>query len=156
MISKSITYTLLLSSLLLFSCSKDELADVELAENYYYPNKDLSNSIKINSIYDVSYSINPNNGDTSLVKIYIDLSYNTEIFTTDIFSNTIDVANEFYLNDAPHQIRKESSTNKYYIQPGWGLIRTGNNSMYFKFRFFKDENNTQRRSLGSNEYSFSL
>lgn len=156
MFSKPLIYILILSSLLLFSCSKDELEGVELSENYYYPNKDLSNSIQIKSIYDVSYSINPNTGDTALVKIYIDINYNTEIFTSDIFNNTIDVTNEFYLNDGPYQIRKEASTNKYYIQPGWGLIRTGNNSMYFKFRFLKDENNTQRRAFASNEYSFSL
>jgi hypothetical protein len=156
MLSKIIFYTLLFSSIFISSCSKDELDGVELAENYYYPNKDLSTSIQINSIYDISYGINPNTGDTSLIKIYIDLNYNTEIFTTDIFTNTIDVTNEFYFNNGPFQIRKESATNKYYIQLGWASVKNRTNSIYFKFRFLKDESNTFRRVLASNEYFFQL
>jgi len=138
----------------LSSCSKDELKDVELGFNYYDEEFDASNSINIISTYDLSYSIHPTTRDTSLVKIYINLNYDAEIFNDDVFTNNLNVVNEFYLNDAPYQLRKESGTNRYFIQPGWSLVKNKNNSIKFLFRFFKDEKNPLRRKLASNEFFF--
>ncbi len=142
-------------SIFICSCSKDELKDVELNVNFYDLRYDPSNAIKINSLYDITYFKDPITGDTSYVKIYINLNYDSYIFENDVFSNRISVANEFYLNDAPLQLFKESGTNKYYIQPGWGLIHNSN-SIKFLFRFYKDNNNPMRRKLASNVYSFEL
>jgi hypothetical protein len=47
----------LISSLCLLSCSKDELKDVTLPMSYYDINVDLSNSIKIDSIYSVKFKV---------------------------------------------------------------------------------------------------
>ena len=143
-------------SVFLFSCSKDELKDVELRLNYYDKSIDLSNSIFINSIYDSVFYINPITNDTTGIKLYIDLTYNTELFGNDVFSNNINVTNGFYLNDDPYQLRKESGTNKYYIQPGWDIVKNKTNAIKFKFRFIKDDSNPFRLGNASNEFLFKL
>jgi hypothetical protein len=146
----------LISSLCLLSCSKDELKDVTLPMSYYDINVDLSNSIKIDSIYDVIYNLNPFTGDTSFIKAYVKLSYRTEIFGNDIFTNKINAYNGFYLNDAPYQLRKEPVTNKYYIQPSWEQVKNKNNSIKFKFILYKDESDPTRSKIASNEYFFNM
>ncbi len=139
-----------------FSCSKDELKDVDLDNNYYDLDYDFSNVIIIDSVHTFTYNIHPITGDTVLVKFYVDLKYNPMWFKDDIFTTSIRVLNQFFLNDSPFQLRKEPITNKYYIQTGVSTVKNNINSIKFLFSFYKDESNPTRTKPASNEFFFQL